>query len=518
MLLIHPPVSKPSEPPPGLARLAGALEQAGKPYALWDANLEAILWLIRQPKESSDTWTRRAVRRRDAHLAALRQPFGYGHFDRYRGAVADLNRLLEEAARGLGARVGFSNFRDISGVPVRSADLLRAAEQPEANPFFPLFARELLSRIQGDAPGAVGFSLNFLSQALTTFAMIGFLRRQAPSTQIVLGGGLVTSWMRRPGWRNPFDGLVDLLVDGPGEERLLQFLGSDSETRRPPRPSYGGFPLERYFAPGPILPFSASAGCYWNRCAFCPERAEGHAYVPMGSERVLGDVRFLGEQMDPLLLHFVDSAMSPSLLESLSRHPVGIPWHGFARVTSHLMDLDFCRSLRRSGCVMLALGVESGSQKVLDREGKGIRVDQASRALQCLRDVGIATYVYLLFGTPSETEADARATLDFTVAHSDCIDFLNIAVFNLPIHDEAMNGLETKVHYEGDLSLYTDFRHPSGWDRRSVRQFIDRDLRRHPAIAAILRRDPPHFTSNHAPFFGRSWPRSGQWRLSSEAS
>jgi hypothetical protein len=34
-----------------------------------------------------------------------------------------------------------------------------------------------------------------------------------------------------------------------------------------------------------------------------------------------------------------------------------------------------------------------------------------------------------------------------------------------------------------------------------IRQFLDKEFKRHPAIASILRRDPPVFTSNHAPFF-----------------
>ena len=61
--------------------------------------------------------------------------------------------------------------------------------------------------------------------------------------------------------------------------------------------------------------------------------------------------------------------------------------------------------------------------------------------------------------------------------------------------------METKHFYEGDLSLYTDFDHPKGWSRSFIRQFLDKEFKRHPALAPILRRDPPVFTSNHAPFF-----------------
>lgn len=508
MLLIHPPVSKPSEPPPGVARLAGALRQSHLSCSVWDANLEGLLWLLHRAPIASDTWTRRALRHRDGHLDLLRSPGGYVHFDRYRKAVGDLNRLLERAVSVAGVRLGFANYQHAEWSPVRSSDLLRAAENPEANPFFPFFSERLRSRIEGEEHGSVGFSLNFLSQALTTFAMIGFLRREAPSIRIVLGGGLVTSWIRRPDWRNPFGGVADEWVDGPGEEWLLDFVRGGHASTGPVTPDYSPFSLHDYLSPGFILPYSTSTGCYWNRCSFCPERAEGNPYVPIPPDRVLRDLEMLTAATDPILIHFVDSALSPSLLERLCLHPVGVPWHGFARITRHLSDPAFCMGLRRSGCVMLELGVESGSQGVLDREGKGVRVEEASKALRCLRDAGIATYVYLLFGTPSESLEEARRTLDFTAKHGDCIDFLNLAIFNLPIHGEGVRTLETRIHYEGDLSLYTGFSHPRGWSRGRVRQFIDKEFKRHPAIGAILLRDPPHFTSNHAPFFCRSWPMS----------
>ncbi|HXK47837.1 MAG TPA: radical SAM protein, partial [Deltaproteobacteria bacterium] len=111
------------------------------------------------------------------------------------------------------------------------------------------------------------------------------------------------------------------------------------------------------------------------------------------------------------------------------------------------------------------------------------------------------TYVYLLFGTPAEDEASARKTLEFTADHAGYIDFLNLSVFNLPRGGDEAAGLDTYDFFEGDLSLYQGFVHPKGWDRNRVRRFLDREFRRNPAVAAIVRNDPPLFTSNHAPFF-----------------
>jgi radical SAM superfamily enzyme YgiQ (UPF0313 family) len=162
---------------------------------------------------------------------------------------------------------------------------------------------------------------------------------------------------------------------------------------------------------------------------------------------------------------------------------------------------------------MLKLGLESGDQGVLDQMKKGFCLEEASRVIKTLREAGISTYVYLLFGTPSEGLAEARQTLEFTAKHADGIDFLNLALFNLPIGCQGELEVKTQQFYQGDLSLYTDFVHPKGWSRKRVREFLEKEFKRHPAVSPILRRDAPAFTSNHAPLFAMA-PRSAPSRQS----
>jgi hypothetical protein len=71
----------------------------------------------------------------------------------------------------------------------------------------------------------------------------------------------------------------------------------------------------------------------------------------------------------------------------------------------------------------------------------------------------------------------------------------------MPVCRRNSSDIITKGFYEGDLSLYTDFVHPLGWDRKHVRLFLDHEFRRHPAVSSILKNEPVTFTSNHAPFF-----------------
>jgi hypothetical protein len=495
-------VSKPCEPSAGLAKLAWALFAQGVDCRVYDASIDGILGLLYHPIAADDTWSRRALAGREANIDALRSPDLYRNRDRYKRAVMDTNRVLHRAGLEFDTALSLSNYGSPTLSPVRSADLVRAAEQFEANPFHSIFSKTLADLFDQREPAIVGLSINFMSQALCAFAMIGFMRKQLPRTTIVCGGGLVTSWMNIPNIGSPFGGLIDEMVCGPGENRLIEMCTG----RKGIRTSVTGYDfswtaMDRYLSPMRVLPFSTSRGCYWKKCAFCPETAEDAPYLTGTPQTMVDDLRQVAAQTSAGMVHFLDNALPPRLLGHLIDHPPGVPWYGFARVTRHLTDPAFVSGLKTSGCVMLKLGVESGDQDVLDALSKGIDIDRVSKALGTIHRAGIATYVYLLFGTPAENEKSACRTLAFTLAHASSIDFLNLAIFNLPAYSHEAHGLETMDFYDGDLSLYREFTHPQGWSRDRVRRFLSKAFKRPAAIKTILNNDPPFFTSNHAPFF-----------------
>ena len=501
IILIHRPLTKPSEPPAGIAKLSSCLTANGIEHCVIDANLEGILDLIKDVSnnKSTDRWIMRASKNRESNLAALQDIATYQSPSRYQRAVADINHLLNVAGKLSHVDLSLADYRDPSLSPVKSADLITAAYKPQTNPFYPYFQHRLKNALE-ENPDLIGFSLNYLSQALCTFAMIGFVKQIAPRQKIILGGTLVTSWVKLGIHKDIFQGLVDEMVAGPGEAKLLELLGVKEGFNNSP-PDYSGFPINSYLSPGVILPYSSASGCYWRKCAFCPEKAEGNAYLPLSALQVTQKLQELTRRLNPSLIHILDSTISPSLLKAMSQSPPGAPWYGFTRITKDLADVDFCQSLKRSGCAMLKLGIESGDQEVLNQLNKGINLPTASAALKMLKRAGIATYCYFLLGTPPENEESALKTLDFVCRHSDFIDFLNLAIFNLPVLSEDAQSLKTRDFYEGDLSLYRDFEHPRGWHRPLVRNFLEKTFKKHPAIAPIVQRAPAFFTSNHTPFF-----------------
>ncbi len=535
MLLLYPPAARTSEAPLGLARLAGHLRARGVAVRALDLCMEGYQALLSVPMsaDGADTWTRRAVKGREASAAALRGPAAYGDIARYRRSVGDLNRALAAAVEtlrpGRGIEVTLSDYRDAAASPHRKEDLIAQGRNYRDNLFHPFFAPRLEAVLEEFPARRIGVSLNYLSQALCAFALLGFLRERYPEKELLLGGALVNSWLAlgRIGKDERFEGLADAVFGGRGEDALEAYLGlqagaaaptatpaADAETGAAPRaaPDFADFAGLPYFAPARIIPYNFSTGCPWKRCTFCPERAEDGRYRGLPPAGALAELASLirgpetcargGEAAG--LLHFTDNELSPAYLRALAFAPPGLPWYGFARFTRELAEADFCRRLAASGCVMLQLGLESGDQGVLDAVGKGTELPEIEAALRNLREAGIGAFVYVLFGTPEEDRDAALRTRDFVASHARNIDYLNVAIFNMPAAAAARSSLETRQFGEGDLSLYHEFVHPAGWNRDRVRAFLARDFDAEPEIRAILRRCPPVFTSNHAPFFLRA--------------
>ena len=503
MLLIFPPVAKPCEPPAGIALLSAALKEHYFPCKCVDANADGLLWLINSvgKDKACDSWTRRALKNRERLLTDLQNPDIYTNSDRYHQRVYDLNHLVSVAVDQTRYKISLSDYSDNQLSSVDSNALLDSAACYKENPFYPYFEDKLRQVVASWDHPFIGISLCYLNQALVGFALAGWIRDNFPEKKLVAGGGLISSWMRRPDFNNPFSTLFDHMIKGEGEIPLLALLGRPGVEKKHFVPDYGFAENHNYIAPAKILPFRASIGCYWSKCNFCPEKAETRPYSTQRADRVLSDLNTMAQNYEPKVVHLIDNAVTPAFLRALSRQRCVFKWYGFVRFEKDFADPEFCRDLKLSGCEMLKLGLESGDQHVLDDMSKGTDLELAAKTLENLKQAGILTFVYLLFGTHYEDEAAAHRTLDYVNTHKDNIDYLNLAVFNLPKFSDDAKGLVTHEFYHGDLSLYLNFDHPKSWTRRRVKGFIDKEFKKVLGVGSRFRKNPAFFSSNHAVFF-----------------
>ncbi len=525
MLLLQPPAIKPAGPPLGLAVLLGYLRRQGIAAQALDANVEAYRYLL-QPERlaalapaTANTSLRRAIKNIARSWTLLTSSAACRSFARYQSAVQHLNTALG-VYRGLSGdeRLTLGDYRHGGRSEFSLHDLQQFAAGETSTLFNDYFAEELLPGIVARKPRLIALSINYRHQLLPAFELAGMLRRALPSVKLVAGGCMLTSWRTEVEKASDLLGPFDHLVFGPGEEALLQLaqgVGTqefflEGSTCLSFEPDFSGLPVTAYLSPEPVLPVTASRGCYWQRCLFCPEAvAPTHPYRSCVPSEVPDLLLTLADRWQVRHFHFTDNALPVPVLQSLAARReelAGLSWYGFVRFEAALAEPQLVDNLASAGCRMLQLGLESGSQTVLDHLGKGTSVTTAAAVLEALRQAGIATYVYVMFGVPDETDEDRRATLRFLEEHADAIGYLNLAIMNLPHQSELAVGRETTVETGGEAAAVRGLYLTGAAEqkrRSDARRFIQKELLASPAIRTIVNRTPPLFTSDHAFFFDK---------------
>ena len=174
-------------------------------------------------------------------------------------------------------------------------------------------------------------------------------------------------------------------------------------------PQHYGYPLlgDR------LAVLETSRGCPYE-CRFCLKTMYGSSvrYKPLDAvladlETVIGRQGF--ENVYFMDLEFtVNRARIVDLCDRLNTLHLNFQWCCQTRVDQ--VDPDLLAAMAKAGCRLIHFGVETGSPRLLADTCKGITIEQAKKALAWCREAGIRTACFFLFGLPSETADDRKAT------------------------------------------------------------------------------------------------------------
>ena len=101
--------------------------------------------------------------------------------------------------------------------------------------------------------------------------------------------------------------------------------------------------------------------------------------------------------------------------DELIARQLPIQWFGNARA-DNLTDPAFVHRLKRAGCWMLALGVESESDEVRKDMVKRLEAEKIRIAFHNMREAGVKSFAFFIFGYPGETPATMERTVDYAVS------------------------------------------------------------------------------------------------------
>jgi anaerobic magnesium-protoporphyrin IX monomethyl ester cyclase len=158
----------------------------------------------------------------------------------------------------------------------------------------------------------------------------------------------------------------------------------------------------------------AGRGCPF-RCNWCAKPIFGDSFYSQPAEIVAQEMQILKERYGAQHLWFADDIFAlnrrwvQQLAEEVQKRNCALPFKIQAR--ADLMTPETVAALKRAGCAEIWMGVESGSQKILDAMDKGLLVEQVHSARENLLQHGIRAGFFLQFGYPGESWEDIQETV-----------------------------------------------------------------------------------------------------------
>jgi len=299
----------------------------------------------------------------------------------------------------------------------------------------------LCSALNRINPDLIGFSLTANQKKYAKDA-IPVLKRHF-NVPILVGGVYPTLF---PEFIEQVEG-IDGLCRGEAEEPLTEYLDCLEQERdytgianwwfrdngriiknpmRPfkqeldsyPAPDFEIFPKDFYYYPN----MSFTRGCPFP-CTYCCNHAikglysKEHPYLRFKSvNRALEEVRSFIRVINPTWLGFDDDCITKNkewLSEFCQKYPsvTRLPFHCNAFPST--VDLETCKMLKKAGCRLIGIGIESGDEetrtKVLKRP---IKNEQIISAFRYAKEAGLQTHSFNMIGIPGESEESFYKTIE----------------------------------------------------------------------------------------------------------
>jgi len=174
--------------------------------------------------------------------------------------------------------------------------------------------------------------------------------------------------------------------------------------------------LEAWYSRRPFMNMMTSRGCPYH-CSFClwPQIMYGHRQRFRSVDNVLSEIKYLVDRYGVRELNIDDGTFTTNkarvieFCQKLRGAGLKLIWTCNGRVDN--LDDEMLSEMKQSGCKMIRLGVESGSQEVLDKIRKGLTLRQIEDGVRLVKKHGIQALGGFMFGFPYDSRESVEQTI-----------------------------------------------------------------------------------------------------------
>ena len=176
--------------------------------------------------------------------------------------------------------------------------------------------------------------------------------------------------------------------------------------------------LEAWYSRRPFMNMMTSRGCPYH-CSFClwPQSMYGHKQRFRSLDNVFLEIKYLKDMYGLREINIDDGTFTTrkerviEFCERMQRDRLNIIWTCNGRVDN--LDDEMLREMKKAGCKMIRLGIESGSQEVLHKIKKGLTLEQIEAGVKLVKKHGIQALGGFMFGFPYDTKETVEQTISF---------------------------------------------------------------------------------------------------------
>ena len=316
--------------------------------------------------------------------------------------------------------------------------------------------QKFIECIKDFCPDFVG--ITFVTPLVNTAGRISRLVKKINKEIIVIGGGAHCSSFPESALKEAF---LDIVIIGEGDFSIQDIVSGKSlekikgiayrkkgkilvNKRRDfiknldilPFPAYHLYEINKYRVSSaiarknPVAWLETSRGCVYG-CIYCNKSCFGRTFRAKSPERVVKEfiqIKKLGLKE----VHITDDGFTTDIERAkkicnlLIKNKVNILWSTITGIRVDRVDKELLKKMKEAGCYRVYFGIESGSQKILNRIKKGITLEQVRNAVKWAKEAGLEVAGYFMIGLPDETEETMQQTIDF--AKSLNLDLAKISI------------------------------------------------------------------------------------------
>lgn len=369
--------------------------------------------------------------------ATVAFPLGIGYVASFLEARGVDVEIIDALALGFRSRVALNNQVVLVGLNFNS----------------------LKARIKSSGADVFGITCSFTSQSKVMHQVARIVKEVDSDVPVMVGGAHPSSLPEGC----LADENIDFVVKGEGElaaAELIEALAGNRSiqdvrgihykasngnlvytgNRAPldintlPFPAYQLLPMKDYFEASKqgLAPHSVyagtdrwadmitSRGCPYN-CIFCSiHTVWGHKWRARSPENVVDEIELLVEKYKVRHISFEDDNLTldikraEAICEEILKRGISITWDTPNGVRGDRLTPSLIKKMKRSGCVKLSIGIESGDEVFLNRAiRKALDLKRVEEIVPFIVKEGLYLSGFFIIGVPGENKKTIKATINY---------------------------------------------------------------------------------------------------------